>query len=164
MGTTIFYLIQLGLRKFRFNSTHDSPWLYENWFKSAHDSEEFLKFDSNRVMTQKLSVILIRIKSWLNDPKQLSISLTFLCFHSIPLPFFGLSLYIIGLFWAFDSSALIRNSSWLKQHLEELNRFNSLLKRLSRNWHRINSWLSQWVPRVLMQITRRKMTCAVDAP
>ena len=36
---SIFYSIQFSLRKFWFDSTHDSQWLYKNWFKSAHDSK-----------------------------------------------------------------------------------------------------------------------------
>ena len=51
----------------------------------------FQNFDSNRLMTQKLSGILIRIKSWLNDSNQLLISLTF----------FGPSLNFVDLFWAY---------------------------------------------------------------
>ena len=65
-------------------------------------------------------------------------------FHQISLTFFGLStqvLHLCGLSWAFNSSALTQISSWLKQYLEDLNRFNSWLKQLSRNCFRINSWL-----------------------
>ena len=51
--------------------------------------ETFQNFDSNRLMTKKNSGILIRIKSRLNDSNQLLISLTFLSFQSISLPFLG---------------------------------------------------------------------------
>ena len=81
-------------------------------------------------------------------------------------PFLGIQLYRwLGMifFWLFHSSVdfvwpfrrlstkLIRPdkfiwiSSWLKQNLGDLNWFNSRLKRLSRNWLRINSWL-EWIP------------------
>ena len=63
MGTTQFDSIQLSLKKFWFDSTHDSQWLYKNWFKSARDSIEIdssLKklpeyFDSNQLTTQNTS-------------------------------------------------------------------------------------------------------------
>ena len=50
-------------RTFWFKSTYDSKSFPGFWFKSTHDS--------------KISGILIRIKSWLNDSNQLLISLTF---------------------------------------------------------------------------------------
>ena len=83
MGTTPFSFIRFNnLRKFCFDSTHDSQWLYKNWFnsdhgskwisevwfKSTHDSKRFhhiliqisyrlktlpLYFDSNPLTTQK---------------------------------------------------------------------------------------------------------------
>ena len=139
----------------------------------------FLKFDSNRLMTsrisfnklqeyfdsnqlttqtlsrmliqidswlKKLSGILIRIKSWLNDSIQLFISLTCFGFSLNFVDLFGFQLiYLIffrlfaqvlrlyDLFGEFDSSALIQIRSWLKQYIENLNRFNSWLKQLSMN-------------------------------
>ena len=90
------------------------------------------------------------------------------------LPFFGLSLNFVGIFWAYSkfrdlfwgfhsisliffghsSSALIRINLWLKQYLEDLNRFNSWIKQFSRNWLRINSWL-KWIAQELIQIHSR---------
>ena len=69
MGATLFfYSIQLSLRKFWFDSTHDSQWLSNTWFKSTqdpkrisetsfkstHDLKSFQKFDSNQLTTQKV--------------------------------------------------------------------------------------------------------------
>ena len=82
----------------------------------------------------------------------------FLVFHYISLTFFELSLNFVDLFSAFDSSVLIRISSWLKQYLEDLSRFNSWLTRLSRNWLRINSWL-KWIPQILIQIVSWLKKC-----
>ena len=57
--------------------------------------------------------------------------------------------------WAFDSSAftdkLIWISSWIKQYLGDLNRFNSWYNRFSRNWLRINSWL-KWIQKDWLMI------------
>ena len=120
MGTTqnIFYSYQLSLKKFWFDSTHDSQWLYRNWFKSTHDSkwisENWLKsthdskssrifwfkstHDSkklSRILIQinswlKKSGILIWINSWLNDSNQPLISLTFFwAFTQFRWPFLG---------------------------------------------------------------------------
>ena len=36
---SLFYSIQLSLRKFWFDTTHDSQWRYKNWFKSTDDSK-----------------------------------------------------------------------------------------------------------------------------
>ena len=53
--------------------------------------ETFQNFYSNRPMTQKLSWILIRMKSYLNDSNQ--------CWFRWP--FLGFSLNFVGLFWTF---------------------------------------------------------------
>ena len=71
-----FHSIQLSPRKFQFESTHDSQWLYKTWFKSNFkmdlwnliQTDSWLKklsgyFGSNQLTTQKLSRILIRIDS-----------------------------------------------------------------------------------------------------
>ena len=64
-----FYSIQLSLRKFWFDSTHGSQWLYKNrfksthdskwiseiWFKSTHDCKTFQNFDSNQLTIQNFS-------------------------------------------------------------------------------------------------------------
>ena len=118
-GMTHFYSIQLSLRKYWFDSKHDSQWLYENWFKTTHDSQLISEIwfrsthDSKSIQNiliqinsrlrkrprilipidswfKQLSGILIRIKSWLNDSNQRLILLTFLGFHSTSLTFFGL--------------------------------------------------------------------------
>ena len=112
---------------------------------------------------------MIRINSWFRWPFLLFWAFTqfgwyIWGFHSIWLTYLGLSLNFIDLFWishssvafvwtflAFDSSAPIRISSWLKQYLKDLNRFNSWLKRVSRSWLKINWWL-KWIPQVLVQI------------
>ena len=136
MGTSqnIFDSNQLSLRRFWFDSTHDSQWLNRNWFKSAHDSKWICEIwikstdDSKsfkNILIQinswlkKLSNILIQINSWLiksgiliwiksllNDSNQLLISLTFLGFHWISLTFFGFSLNFVGLFWGFHQISL----------------------------------------------------------
>ena len=122
---SIFYLNQLSLSKFWFDSTHDSQWLYKNrfksaqypksisevWFKYTHDSKSFrnilIQIDS---WLKKLAGILIRIKSLLDDWNQLFISLTFL----------GLSLKFVDLFGGnstkcLDSNPLMSQAvSWLE--------------------------------------------------
>ena len=136
-ASRIFWLNQLMTKKnfpgFWFRSTHDSKNL-EYWFEWSHDT-------------------MIRINCRFRWP--------FLCFHSILLASFGLSLNFVDLFGAFTKfrcsllgiqlGALIRISSWLKQYHENLSRFNSWLQRLSRNCLRINSWL-KWIPHVMIQI------------
>ena len=148
---SFFYSIQSGLRKHWFDSTHDSnPRLKmdywnlfqidsrlkkppEFWFKSTHDSKNFW-FDS----THDWMMLFILSFVWPICGIQLN--------YWLGWPFFGLSTQVLisyDLFWAFDSKAapdkLIWISSWLKQHLVDLNRFNSWLKGLSRNWLKINS-------------------------
>ena len=135
--------IQPKLGKLWIDSNHDSQWLYKNWsnqlttqngflkfdsnrlmtqkasrifwFKSTHESKAFQNFDSSRLMPQTLSWILIWIKSWLNDSNQVFISW----------PLLGPSVKVVELFWDFTKfrwpflghslSALIRISSWFKQ-------------------------------------------------
>ena len=123
------------------------------WFKLSHDSKQnsrnFVQIDS---WPKKTIWNIDGIKSWLNDSNQLLISLTFFglsykfispfwSFTKFRWPFLAFHQISLTFFWAFDSSALIRISSWLKHYLEDLNRFNWWLKRLSRNWLKINSWL-----------------------
>ena len=80
----------------------------EFWFKSIHDSQNIWNIDSTQVMTQ-----------WFESTVDFA-ELFGLSFNSLTI--FGLSLNIfLGL------------SSWLNQYLEDLNPFNSWLKRLSRN-------------------------------
>ena len=129
----------------------------------------FLKFDSNLTSTQKASSILIQInyrlkksESWfesIHDSMMLFIPSFVWPYFSIQLccwlgwHFLGFRLKSwlrVTFLGAFDSSAfpekLIWISSWLKQYLGDLNRFNSWLKRFSSNWLRINSWL-KWIAR-----------------
>ena len=112
-----YFFESISLRKFWFDSTHDSQWFYRNWFKSAHDSkwisENWFKsihdrkvsrtflfkstHDSkkSRILIQinswlKKLGILILIESWLNDSNQLLISLTFSwAFTQFRWPFLG---------------------------------------------------------------------------
>ena len=70
---------------------------------------------------------MIRIKCWLGWP--------FSAFHpsvDFVRPFLGVRLKCL-------TEKLIEISWWFKQYLVGLNRFHSWLKRLSRNWLRINS-------------------------
>ena len=165
MGTTRFlYSIQLSLRKFWLDSTHETTWLYKNWFKSTHksrciteiwfksthDSKSFHNFDSNQLMTQKIS-ILSRINSWLNDAIHSQFRLTFLgAFNSavhLIWPFLGsplkrwLRMSFFGLSAQVPFRQIYSNSSWLNQSLGVLSPFNSWFKRLSMNWLKISSWL-----------------------
>ena len=50
---SLFYSIQLSLRKFWFDTTHDSQWRYRNWFKSTEYSKCISEIFSNQLMTQK---------------------------------------------------------------------------------------------------------------
>ena len=139
------------LYKHWFKSAQDLKWISEIWFKLNHDSKSFqdiliqinslLKktfqnFDSNKLMTKNLPGILIWVKSWFNALNQLFNLVTFIGpslnfvaifgdFHSISLTFFGHSQNFVDLLWAFNSSALMQISSWLKKYLEDLNQFNS---------------------------------------
>ena len=66
MGTTqiLFDSIQLNLKKFWFDSTHDSQWLYKNWLKSAHDSKSISEIWSKSTYDSKsFQNILIQIIS-----------------------------------------------------------------------------------------------------
>ena len=129
MGMTqVFYSIQLSLRKFWFDSTHGSQWLYKNRFKSTHDSkwisEIWFKFPFTLAVltTAKASRILIQINSrtiqnlsepWLestHDSMVLSIPIFvwhFLGIHLycwLGMTFFGLLTQVLtsyDLFWAF---------------------------------------------------------------
>ena len=131
------------------------------WVKSTHDSKKtFQDFDSNQLVTQKIWNIDLNqvMTQWFESTVDF---VDFFGFYSILLTFFGFSLNLVYLFWAFTKfrwpflgiqlSDLIRFSSWLKQHQEDSSRFNSWLKRLSRNRLGINSWL-KWIPQVLIQI------------
>ena len=84
--------IQLNLRKFWFDSTHESQWLYktwfepthdsiwisEIWFKSIHDSKNLPEFwFKSTYDNNKLFRILIRINSWLNDAIHFQFRLSF---------------------------------------------------------------------------------------
>ena len=161
---SLFYSIQLSLRKFWFDTTHDSQWRYKNWFKSTHDSKWIseILFKSTHKSKKKTFRILNWINSWHNDAIHSQFHMTFfghstqlltwwpiLAFHSsvnFVWPFKGFRLKCIP-------DKLIRISSWLKQYLGNLNRFNSLLKRLSRNWLWINSWV-EWIPKYWFRSTR----------
>ena len=178
---SLFYSIQLSLRKFWFDTTHDSQWRYRNWFKSTEYSkcisEIFFKSTHD---SKKTFRILNWINSWHNDAIHSQFHMTFFghsTFFWKPFPFLGIQLncWLGDLFWwpileTWYSSVnfvwpfkgfrlkcipdkLIRISSWLKQYLGNLNRFNSLLKRLSRNWLWINSWV-EWIPKYWFRSTR----------
>ena len=106
-----------------FKSTHDSIFS-ESWIESTHDS------------------MILFFPSFVSH--FLGIQLYF--WHGMT--FFGLStqgLTSYDLFWAFNSSAFTDKlswiSSWLKQHLRDLNRFNSWLKMLPDFSIQINPWL-----------------------
>ena len=68
-------------------STHDSKNFPRFWFKSTHDSKNW-NIDLNRVMTQWLESTVYFVD-------------LFWGFHLISLTFFGLSLNLVHLFWAF---------------------------------------------------------------
>ena len=132
-------------------------WIYEVWFQSTHDSKSSQIFYSNQLTTQENfseswvesthDSIMLFIPSFvwhfLGIEPYWWLGWLFWAFHS--------SVNFVWPFWAFDSSAfpdkLIRISSWLKQYLGDLNRFNWWLKHLSRNWLRIISWL-KWIPKI----------------
>ena len=154
--------------------THSGVPSIDSYQLTTHNG--FLKFDSNRLMTQKASRILIQINSWLKKSfrilhrinswhsdaihsqfhvtffrpsAQLLTWWPFCAFHSkvdFVWPFLGFSTQ--SAFLKIDSNHFMT----LKQYLGDLNRFNSWLKRLSRNWLRINSWL-EWIPRYWFRST-----------
>ena len=112
------------------------------WLKSNHDSKVFK--------------ILIRINSRINDAIHSQVRVTFLriqlyWWHGMT--FLGAFHSSVDFVWPFLTFRLKclpaqtdLNQPTVEQYLGDLNRCNSWLKRLSRNWLRIISWL-QWIPR-----------------
>ena len=105
---SFFHSIQLSLRKFRYDSTHDSQWPTRIDLKQLTTQNGSLKFDSYWLPTQKLPEfwfksthgskklfrILIRTNSWLNDAIHSQFRMTFLGIQLhrwIGITFFGLS-------------------------------------------------------------------------
>ena len=131
----------------------DGPKIFQNILiqNQLTTQKTFQNFDSNWLMTPK--------SNWNIDSNQVMAQ----WFESTAdvVDFFGLSLNFVELFWALHSSVefvwpflgirlkcLDRISSCFKQYLEDMNRFNSLLRRLSSKWLRIDSWL-KWIPQVI---------------
>ena len=94
---SLFYSIQLSLRKFWFDTTHDSQWRYRNWFKSTEYSKCISEIFSNQLMTQKkLS------ESWIESTHDTMM----LFIPSFIWPFLGIQPFFenLFLFWAFNST------------------------------------------------------------
>ena len=148
----------------------DSKWLAGSWFKSTHDSkgltefrfkstESFPEFWFKWLMTQH-SGILNRINSWLNY----TLNSTYI--HS-PVYFQNLfhSIWLSWAFWAFDLSVFPPDMTFygFSSQVSEINfmtfkavsrilkSIQLILKRLTRNWLRINSRLKR-IPQILIQI------------
>ena len=171
------YVIRQGHNSFfiRFNAvseTFDSIQLMtHNGFTRNHSNQlttqnGFLKFDSNRLTTQRASSIFIRINTWLNSQFHMSFSghsTLLLNWYDLFWAFHSSVDFVWPLLGAFDSSAfrqMVWISTWLKQYVGDLNRFNSWLKRFSMNWFRINSWL-KWIPRYCFKSTRESKRCPI---
>ena len=159
---SIFYSIQLSLRKFWFDSTQDSQWLYKTWFISTHDSkrmseiwfisthnsESFQNFDWNQLTTEKAFQNFDSnqlMSQWCYSfPVSVDLFWAFNFIVDFVWPFWG--------FWLkYLPDKLIWISSWLKQYLGDLNRFNSWLKRLFQELTH-NQLMTQIDSQVLLQI------------